>query len=49
VPSREPADLPRFAEEQAVLQVLTAGGMRVELIGASKFETLLGAPRRTSR
>jgi hypothetical protein len=47
VPSREPADLPRFAEEQAVVQVLTAGGMRVELIGASKFETLLGAPRRT--
>ena len=47
VPSREPADLPRFAEEQTVLQVLTASGMRVELIGASKFETLLGTPRRT--
>ncbi len=30
-----------------MLQVLTTSGMRVELIGASKFETLLGAPRRT--
>lgn len=46
-PSRQPADLPRFAEEQPVVAALTAAGMRVELIGASKFETLLGAPRRT--
>jgi hypothetical protein len=46
-PSREPAALPRYAEEQAVLDVLTGSGMQVELIGASKFETLLGAPRRT--
>ncbi len=30
-----------------MLDVLTAAGMRVELIGASKFETLLGSPRRT--
>jgi hypothetical protein len=46
-PSREPTALPRYAEEQAVLDVLTASGMRVELVGASKFETLLGAARRT--
>jgi len=45
-PSREPAALPRYPEEQAVLDVLTASGMRVELVGASKFETLLGRPRR---
>jgi hypothetical protein len=45
-PSREPTALPRYPEEQAVLDVLTASGMRVELVGASKFETLLGAPRR---
>src|SRR5439155_12487859 len=34
-PSREPAALPRYPEEQAVLDVLTASGMRVELVGAS--------------
>ena len=45
-PSREPAALPRYPEEQAVLDVLTASGMRVELVGGSKAETLLGAARR---
>lgn len=30
-----------------MLDALTASGMRVELVGGSKFETLLGAPRRT--
>jgi hypothetical protein len=45
-PSREPTALPRYPEEQAVLNVLTASGMRVELVGGSKFETLLGAARR---
>lgn len=45
-PSREPADLVRFAEEQSVVDALTAAGVRVELIGGSKFEDLLGAPRR---
>ena len=45
-PSREPAALSRYPEEQAVLDVLTATGMRVELVGGSKFETLLGAARR---
>jgi hypothetical protein len=46
-PSREPAALQSYPEEQAVLDVLTARGMRVELVGGSKFETLLGAARRT--
>ena len=46
VPSREPAALPRYPEEQAVLDVLTASGMRVELVGGSKAEMLLGTPRR---
>jgi hypothetical protein len=46
-PSREPAALARYPEEQVVLDVLTASGMKVELVGGSKFETLLGAPRRT--
>jgi hypothetical protein len=45
-PSREPTNLPRFAEEQAVVDALTAGGMRVELVGGSKFDTLLGVARR---
>ena len=45
-PSREPLDLPRFAEEQPVVDALSAGGMRVELVGGSKAETLLGAARR---
>ena len=46
MPSREPAALPRYPEEQAVLNVLTASGMRVELVGGSKFDTLLGVARR---
>src|SRR5207253_10991644 len=46
VPSREPAALPRYPEERAVLDVLTASGMRVELVGGSKAEMLLGTPRR---
>src|SRR2546427_10999971 len=45
-PSREPAALARYPEEQAVLDVLTASGMRVELVGGSKAETLLGVARR---
>src|SRR6058998_3016469 len=45
-PSREPADLPRFAEEQPVVDALSAGGIRVELVAGSKAETLLGAARR---
>src|SRR5436309_16075462 len=46
MPSREPAALPGYPEEQAVLDVLTASGMRVELVGGSKFDTLLGVARR---
>jgi hypothetical protein len=45
-PSREPSDLARFADEQPVVDALTAGGMRVELVGGSKADTLLGAARR---
>jgi hypothetical protein len=44
--SREPSELPRFAEEPAVVDALTAGGMRVELVGGSKADTLLGVARR---
>lgn len=46
VPAREPADLLRFPEEQAVLGALAAAGVRVDSIGGSKFETLLGARQR---
>lgn len=45
-PSREPAALIRYPEEQAVLDALSASGMQVELIGGSKFDALLGAARR---
>src|SRR2546427_2031927 len=45
-PSREPAALARYPEEQAVLDVLTASGMPAELVGGSKAETLLGVARR---
>ncbi len=46
-PSREPATLPVFPEETAVVAALDAAGIRVTLIGASKFETLLGGRERT--
>src|SRR5687767_4003796 len=45
-PSREPADLSRFPEEQAVIDALTSAGLRVDLIGASKWEGYLGAKQR---
>ena len=45
-PTREPRDLVRYPEETAVLGALTRTGMHIDLIGGSKFETILGAPRR---
>src|SRR5687768_12497493 len=45
-PSREPATLPVFPEEAAVVAALDAAGIRLTLIGASKFETLLGERQR---
>ena len=45
-PSREPATLPVFSEEAAVVAALDAAGIRLRLIGASKFETLLGGRER---
>lgn len=45
-PSREPSALATYPEEQDVLNALTQGGIRVELVGGSKFETLLGVRNR---
>jgi hypothetical protein len=45
-PSREPATLAVFPEEAAVVAALDAAGIRLTLIGGSKFETLLGEPQR---
>jgi hypothetical protein len=45
-PSREPTDLSRFPEEQAVIDALTSAGLRVDLIGASKWEGFLGPKQR---
>lgn len=47
LPTREPATLPVFPEEQAVLAALDRAGIRLTLIGASKFENLLGDNQRT--
>lgn len=46
-PSREPVFLPVLPEEAAVVAALDAAGIRLTLIGASKFETLLGERRPT--
>jgi hypothetical protein len=45
-PTRDPDFLAHYPEEQAVIAALTAGGMRVELIGGSKAEGILGARQR---
>ena len=45
-PSREPADLTRFPEEQAVIDALTSAGLRVDLVGPSKWEGYLGTTQR---
>ena len=47
-PSREPADLTRLPEEQPVIDALMSAGMRVDLIGGSKWESQLG-PKRPAR
>jgi len=44
--SREPATLPVFPEEAAVVAALNSAGIPLTLIGASKFETLLGDRQR---
>jgi hypothetical protein len=44
-PSRSPADLIRLPEEQPVIDALTSAGMRVDLIGGSKWESQLGTKR----
>lgn len=44
--SRDPATLPVFPEEAAVVAALDAAGIRLTVIGASKFETLLGDRQR---
>lgn len=43
---REPADLPRFVEEQPVIDALASIGLQVDLIGGSKFEGTLGTRQR---
>jgi hypothetical protein len=43
---REPADLPRFVEEQPVIDALASIGFQVDLIGGSKFEGMLGTRQR---
>ena len=43
---REPATLPVFPEEQAVVAALDAAGIRLSHIGGSKFEDLLGERQR---
>ena len=45
-PSREPPALTQLPEEAPVLAALVRSGMRVDLVGGSKFEGLLGTPRR---
>lgn len=45
-PSRDPATLPVFPEEAAVVAALDAAGIRLTVIGDSKFETLLGDRQR---
>ena len=45
-PAREPGYLPQFTEELPVLAALERSGMRVELIGGSKFEGMLGSMHR---
>ena len=45
-PSRDPASLPVLPEEAAVVAALDAAGIRLTVIGASKFETLLGDHQR---
>jgi hypothetical protein len=44
-PSRSPADLTRLPEEQPVIDALMSAGMRVDLIGGSKWESQLGTKR----
>jgi hypothetical protein len=44
-PSRQPADLIRLPQEQPVIDALMSAGMRVDLIGGSKWESQLGATR----
>lgn len=46
LPKREPATLPVFPEEQAVVAALDRAGIQLTGIGASKFENLLGANQR---
>lgn len=46
-PKREPATLPVFPEEQAVVASLALAGIQLTVIGASKFENLLGDKQRT--
>jgi hypothetical protein len=43
---REPYSLPVFPEEQAVMAALDAAGIKVAIIGGSKFEGLLGERQR---
>jgi hypothetical protein len=43
---REPADLPLFVEEQPVIDALASIGFKVDLIGGSKFEGMLGTRQR---
>lgn len=45
-PAREPATLPVFPEEAAVVAALDTAGIRLALIGGSKFEDLLGERQR---
>lgn len=45
-PSRGPTTLPVFPEEAAVIAAIDAAGIRLTLIGGSKFETLLGERQR---
>lgn len=45
-PKREPATLPVLPEEAAVVAALDAAGIRLTVIGGSKYEALLGDRQR---
>lgn len=48
VPSRTPENSPRSAEEEAVVSALANAGIRLSLVGASKFDWILGDAARRS-
>jgi hypothetical protein len=48
-PSRDPADLPVYSEEAAVIEAIASAGFHVDRIGPSKFEEYIFGERKRAR